>query len=1193
MKKPTMHTLKSSLAFACGIALLAGLTNASADPKTWTGAADASWLSGGNWSPGALVSAADSVVYDATSTANLTQTLGQNWGITGLTVGAVPGPVTLSSGFGLTNSGALDLSAAAADLTIESHYHSTIASGASASIAAGRTVTIHTTSGNMNNVTGPGTLRLKGTKTGQFLDLKGGATIIVDGGSVSAQPPVRLTAGAEETVRVIVTNNGTINLTGGSAVKINVGNNVSGTGTNIFRVDSGTVGVAYSGSDGANGIFVANNDCAGIFELNGGMVILTNKQTGINSYAGESVVRVPGHAGGKAVVNLNGGVLVVPRVDSAVLPVYDSYFYFNGGVMRANRDSGQWMQGLQHVLIKAGGAFLDSSTFDVTIAQNLEGDGDSPGGGLTKQGGGILRLTGYNTYSGPTIVTAGTLAVSSAAPSYPPGSVLVASNGVALNLDVSSGTPLLMPSAKLDGATLNLNFGTVAGNPWQAALNSSSYSGLVLNGTRTNVINVSGTGFTSGVVPLIDYTGTIGGDGFAAFTLGTLPPGISGVLSNDTANTQIVLLLGEVPALLTWYGDKSANWDASTLNWNTGTVSYDQTGGVGDIVLFDDTLDATALHTNVNLTTTLTPTIMQVVNATYEYVFSGPGKLSGPGTLNKGGTAALTLMSANDFSGGSYLTNGTVRVAHDAAFGTGPVRLQGATLTSDGATPRTLANPVVINAAASLGDSVNHGTLTFAGPVNYNSSTRTLTVNSPVIISGGSTNGGINKLGDATLTFLNCTNIFTTGSPEVRQGAVALSNAFVTSTAAFRPACTIPGGEARLIIGPGAVWENSGAAGSFRVGTQGTAGEPTGTNVADILGEVRVPNAAPPGGRLMFSSNYIGFVNLLPGGLAAVTAVVSENGTNSSAYQEFNFNGGTLRAMPNASSAFMQGLGAAYVRGGGAFVDSDAASIVIAQPLRNGGGNGGLTKLGTGTLTLSGANDYIGATVVSAGTLLVDGDSSGATGGTTVQAGGVLGGTGTLGGGVTVNANGTLAPGNAAPGTLTVHGALALQGTAVMELSRDGGTPVSDRVTGLTGASYGGSLVLTNAGTNALQVDDTFVLFSATPGTYSGAFGSIAAPAGYTFDTSKLTVDGSVKVTGVPGSLPTTPTNVSYSLAGNQLTLSWPANYQGWVLQSQTNPATVGLSNNWVDVPGSADGVSTTVPFDPAQGSVFFRLRYP
>ena len=96
----------------------------------------------------------------------------------------------------------------------------------------------------------------------------------------------------------------------------------------------------------------------------------------------------------------------------------------------------------------------------------------------------------------------------------------------------------------------------------------------------------------------------------------------------------------------------------------------------------------------------------------------------------------------------------------------------------------------------------------------------------------------------------------------------------------------------------------------------------------------------------------------------------------------------------------MSGLLYAYVKSGGAVIDSSTNTIGIAQPLLDGGGNGGLTKLGAGTLTLSSANSYVGITVVNAGTLLVSGSVAGDA---TVAANGMLAGPGTVGGQVTVN----------------------------------------------------------------------------------------------------------------------------------------------------------------------------------------------
>jgi hypothetical protein len=49
----------------------------------------------------------------------------------------------------------------------------------------------------------------------------------------------------------------------------------------------------------------------------------------------------------------------------------------------------------------------------------------------------------------------------------------------------------------------------------------------------------------------------------------------------------------------------------------------------------------------------------------------------------------------------------------------------------------------------------------------------------------------------------------------------------------------------------------------------------------------------------------------------------------------------------------------------------------------------------------------------------------------------------------------------------------------------------------------------------------------------------------------------------------------------------------GWVLQTQTNALTVGIAANWVDVPGSASVTSVSIAINPANPTVFFRLRYP
>jgi autotransporter-associated beta strand protein len=77
----------------------------------------------------------------------------------------------------------------------------------------------------------------------------------------------------------------------------------------------------------------------------------------------------------------------------------------------------------------------------------------------------------------------------------------------------------------------------------------------------------------------------------------------------------------------------------------------------------------------------------------------------------------------------------------------------------------------------------------------------------------------------------------------------------------------------------------------------------------------------------------------------------------------------------------------------------------------------GVTKSGTGTWVLAGANTYTGATTIHQGKLVVASTGSIASGSAvTVNNGGTLAGTGTVAGMVTVNSGGTLSPG-ASPGT--------------------------------------------------------------------------------------------------------------------------------------------------------------------------------
>ncbi len=133
----------------------------------------------------------------------------------------------------------------------------------------------------------------------------------------------------------------------------------------------------------------------------------------------------------------------------------------------------------------------------------------------------------------------------------------------------------------------------------------------------------------------------------------------------------------------------------------------------------------------------------------------------------------------------------------------------------------------------------------------------------------------------------------------------------------------------------------------------------SGSGLVDAAGGVRLSN----------SSTATGTLNL-DGGTLQTTSITDGGGTT-----KLNFNGGTLKAKSSTTS-FLSGLDGAYVQAGGAKFDTNGYNVTVAQSLLTGvgtGSDGGLTKSGSGTLTLTGNLAYTGATQINAGQITVAG----------------------------------------------------------------------------------------------------------------------------------------------------------------------------------------------------------------------------
>ncbi|MFU8892450.1 MAG: beta strand repeat-containing protein [Luteolibacter sp.] len=704
--------------------------------------------------------------------------------------------------------------------------------------------------------------------------------------------------------------------------------------------------------------------------------------------------------------------------------------------------------------------------------------------GLTKEGNGRLILTGNNTYNGATIINDGIVQFGTAFGntwsgfSLPNDSNLTLNGGVAAGwfsfdralgdqageVQITGGRSgfTIMQGDRVD-LTLGANelvWGSDFFKPTTLVLNDSA-AGAATVIRLNNALDLNGgnrTVFSDGVGAFGNNAASIGALG-RVLERGALLAG--DIQNTDTGNTAGMVLTGS--ALIGFSGTNTYDGgtqvqeggaffnslasmpatgavtlaDGTSLvvsvggagQWTTGTSGNGTIGGL--LAGLGGQAGSTVDYGNGNVTLGL-----NVGSGTQTYA-GDIANITGTsstaiGIYSDGGAGIMTLSGNNSYTGGTTInTGGTLGVGSANAIGTGALTFLGGTLQSSDSTARTIANSIVLGGNVGIGGT---GDIAFT-----NTGTVTLGANRTFTVGSG-----------ITASF---DQIFTGGNAITKTG---LGDMVLTGANSFTGNVTVQQGN---LIAGGDVPSVNNVNGAFgRANSTINVGVANNNNDAGVLA----------GGAYTIGRNF---------------QVLSQNNTDTGT-RTITFGGNSAHASTFSGNIILgttnqatKGINLTAAAGG-----SVTFSGVISNPTGQDAAEQTAAAAGTavtvnaagGRVILTNANTYTGATLVSAGTLLVNNTNGSGTGsGTvTVASGATLGGSGTVAGNTTIA--GIHSPGNS-PGIQTFEANLTYEANAevIWELVNNTAL-LANRGTDYDGINVGGALEFEGATTLTLVFSGAF-----------------------------------------------------------------------------------------------------------------------